>query len=96
MENGKWKIVAKKKIVKLQKLAKLVKIRETAARTKKNRIKTDTPLQKNKAKKKKKMLKKCEAMKMKIHRKLPLNVNGKSGQKLLDCVEMPEMKELQP
>lgn len=86
MGNGK----SLQKIVKLQKLAKLVKIRETAAipaepakkkkkKTKQN--KTDTPP-------KKRSWKKCEAMRKKnkkIHHKLPLNVNGKSGQKLLDC-----------
>lgn len=87
MGNGK----SLQKIVKLRKLAKLVKIRETAAipaepaKKKPNKIK-QTPSPEKRTKKK---LKKCEAMRKKnnkkIHHKLPLNVNGKSGQKLLDC-----------
>lgn len=90
MGNGK----SLQKIVKLRKLAKLVKIRETAAipaelakneKTKQN--KTDTPQKKSQKRAKKKdekNAKQCEKNK-KIHHKLPLNVNGKSGQKLLDC-----------
>lgn len=87
MGNGK----SLQKIVKLRKLAKLVKIRETAAipaepakkKTKKN--KTDTLPRKKNQKNAEKMRSNAKKNNKKIHHKLPLNVNGKSGQKLLDC-----------
>lgn len=88
MGNGK----SLQKIVKLRKLAKLVKIRETAAipaepakkkKTKQN--KTDTLPRKRNQKKAEKMRSNAKKNNKKIHHKLPLNVNGKSGQKLLDC-----------